>query len=433
MLSMLTFILIIGALILFALFAARPEIGLYLVAFCLPIIGLDFYLKSLDIPLADLLALILLLAFVTRYCFQIIFKSKERITIKWPLALPFFIFLLISFISSLFSSQLSLSLWYIVRWPLFLYFAYIFCPYNIIKDTKVLKKTIIAMVLGSFLVLIFGFLSFYGQDWHNSLFRLNSISLFGVYLFGENHNLIAEYLNVGVFLILVLKFFRKRPREKRFLDLLFVIMALGLILTFSRAGWITFFLQLAIYIWYYLRARNHSPLKIIAIFFGILIITSPLILKMEQFQKSNTSSTENRLLLSEITVQAFYDKPYLGYGDGQFINIVADSIRFKAKYGDPLDSHGMFQKVLVENGAFGLAAWLFILIYLLRLAYNSIKLYQDRNPWLLPLILAAGGGLFFQIFNTSYYKGKVWLPITLGLCAISLLEKYYAKRSVKSE
>jgi O-antigen ligase len=210
-------------------------------------------------------------------------------------------------------------------------------------------------------------------------------------------------------------------------------MSFGLILTFSRAGWITFFLQLVIYVWYYLRARDHSPIKIILIFLGILLITSPLIYKMSELQKNNVSSTENRWLLTEISVQAFNDKPYLGYGSGQFINLVANNIRFTAKYGDPLDSHGMFQKVLAENGIFGLAAWIFILLYLIKIAWRALKLYQDRNPWLLPLFLAAGGGLFFQIFNTSYYKGKVWLPITLGLCAVSLLEKYYAKKSVKSE
>jgi hypothetical protein len=429
---MLTLFLVILTIFLLTFFSFWPEIGLYLVAFCLPVIGLDFYFKGLNFPLVDLLALLLLTAFVTRYFFQLIFETKDKTTLKWPLAFPFLIFLGISFISSLFSSQVGYSIYYLARWPLFLYFAYIFLPYNIIKDTKILKKTIIAMVLGSFLVLISGFMSLYGQDWRDSFFRLKSISLFGVYLFGENQNLIAEYLNVGIFLVLVLKFFQKKLRTKRFLDLFFIVMALGLILTFSKSGWITLSLQLIIYLWYYLRSKNYKPIKIIFTFLGILIIMSPLIFKMEQLQNKNTSSTENRWLLTEIAIQAFYDKPYLGYGDGQFINLVDNNIRFKAKYGAPLDSHGMFQKVLAENGVFGLAAWIFILIYLFKVFYNSLKIYQKRNPWLLPLYLSAGGALFFQIFNTSYYKGKVWLPITLCLVSISLLEKYYAKRSEQS-
>lgn len=426
---MLTFFLIIAFVSLLAIFSAWPEIGLYLVAFCLPVIGLNFYLKGLNFPLVDLLSLILFASFIIRSFFQILFKGQEKIILKWPLFFPFFLFLAIGLISSLFSSQIIYSVYYLLRWPIFLYFAYIFLPYNIIKDTKILKRTIIAMVFGSFIVLLSGFLSLYGQDWRDSFFRLKSISLFGVYLFGENQNLIAEYLNVGVFLVLVLKFFVKNARGKRFLDLVFIIMAFGLVLTFSKSGWITFFIQLVIYIWYYLRLRNHSPLKIIVIFFGILIISSPLLFKMNQLQKNNASSTENRWLLTEIAIQAFYDKPYLGYGDGQFINLVDNNLRFKAKYGEAIDSHGMFQKVLAENGLFGLAAWLFILFYFFKVAYQSLKRYQDRNPWLLPLFLSAFGALFFQVFNTSYYKGKVWLPVTLCLVAVSLLEKYYARKS----
>ena len=426
---MFTFLAIIISIILLGIFSAWPEIGLYLVAFCLPVIGLDLYFYIFNFPLVDLLSLMLLISFLIRFFTKLLFKSKTKITLKWPLFFPFFIFLFISLISSLFSNQITYSLYYLVRWPLFLYFAYIFMPFNIIKDTKILKKTIIALVFGSFIILISGFISLYGQNWHDSFFRLKSISLYGVYLFGENQNLIAEYLNVGVFLILVLKFFVKKTRGKRFLDLVFVIMALGLILTFSKSAWITFSFQLIIYVWYYLRARDHSPLKIIMIFLGILIISSPLLFKMNQLQAKNTSSTENRWLLTEIAGQAFYNKPYFGYGDGQFIKLVDSNIRFTAKYGEAIDSHGMFQKIIAENGILGLGAWLFILIYLLKVAYKSLKLYQERNPWLLPLFLAAGGGLFFQIFNTSYYKGKVWLPIALCLVAVSLLEKYYIQKS----
>jgi O-antigen ligase len=419
-------------LLLFAIFSVRPDIGLYLVAFCLPIIGLNFYLKGFNLPLVDLLALILLSAFLVKQVFQTIIKDSNKTALRWPLFFPFLIFIIIGFLSSIFSSQISYSLWNLIRWPIFLYLAYIFLPYNIIKDTKTLKKTIIAMALGSLLVLALGFASLYGQDWRDSFFRLKSISLFGIYLFGENQNLIAEYLNVGVFLVLVLKFFRKNPRGKRILDLLFIIMALGLVLTFSKSGWITLFLQLFIYIWYYLRSKNHKRINIILIFLGIVIVLSPLFLKMEALQKKNTSSTENRWLLTEIAIEAYYQKPYLGYGNGQFTNLVDDNLRFKAKYGEAIDSHGMFQKVLAENGIFGLAAWFFILSYLFKLFYQSLKLYQARNPWLLPLFIAAGGALFFQVFNTSYYKGKVWLPITLCLCAISLLEKYYARKSTNS-
>lgn len=135
--------------------------------------------------------------------------------LKLPLFFPFFLFLLISFLSAIFSEQIFYSLWYFCRWPLFLYLAYIFLPYNIIKDQKTLRKVIITATVSSLVVLVFGLLSLYGQDWRDSFFRIRSISLGGGFPFGENHNLIAEFLNVGAFFILSLRFLAKDLRIKK--------------------------------------------------------------------------------------------------------------------------------------------------------------------------------------------------------------------------
>jgi O-antigen ligase len=304
-------------------------------------------------------------------------------------------------------------------------------PYNLIQDGKTLKKTIIATASGAVLVLILGFLSLYGQDWHDSFFRIRSISLFGVYPYGENHNLIAEFLNVGVFMILAWRQLTKNLRVRKILDIAFIAMSLGIILTFSRAGWITLFLQLSIYTVFYFQTKKQTPRRLVLFIVGALILLSPLAWKMGQLQQENTSSTENRWLLTKIAIEAFQDKPYMGYGSGEFINLVDDNLRFKAKYGPAIDSHGMLQKVLAENGAFGLAAWIFIIAALLKHFWFALQKYYHRNLWLLPVIIAGLGGLFFQLFNTSYYKGKVWLPIALALVAINLIEQHALKQSAK--
>jgi hypothetical protein len=150
---------------------------------------------------------------------------------------------------------------------------------------------------------------------------------------------------------------------------------------------------------------------------------------MSSLQSKNTSSTENRVLLTEISLNAFKDRPLLGYGNGEFVNLVGENIRFRAKYGEPLDSHGMLQKLLAENGIIGLSAWLFILVYLARTAFLALKRYYPKLKWILPFCLAAGGGLFFQFFNTSYFKGRVWFPIVLFLMAIIFSDELYAKKT----
>ncbi|MFA6194380.1 MAG: O-antigen ligase family protein [Patescibacteria group bacterium] len=417
---------ILALVMVLAAFLAWPEISLYALTACLPVIGWDFYWHGFILPLADLVALLALTAFFARFIYQRFFKVAKPLKLKWPLFLPFAIFLLISVISSLLAKNPLYSLWYVARWPLFLYFAYIFLPYNLVTSGRLFRKTLMALALSSTIVLISGYLSLYGQDWQDSFFRIRSIAWFGVFPFGENHNLIAEFLNVGALIFLALREFYEDSRVRRWCDIAFALTSMGIVLTFSRAGWITLALQIIIYIIY--KTDQKKRLNTIFALFGIVLIMSPLLWKMDQLQKDNVSSTENRVLLTEISLAAFHERPFLGFGSGEFINLVGDNIRFTAKYGEPIDSHGMLQKVLAENGIFGLAAWLFILAYLLRIGYLTIRHYYRDNPWILPLGLAAAGGLFFQFFNTSYYKGKVWLPVTLFLLAARLLETKYQKR-----
>jgi len=422
-------LIILASLTFLLILIAWPTIGLYLTALSLPLIGWNFYIGNLIIPCADLIAASTLLAWLIRLLISLIFEPQQKIDLKWPLFFPFALFLIANILSVGTSSHIAEAFYYFLRWPLFLYFAYIFLPFNIIKDPKILKRAVILVAISSTLVLLSGYLSLYGQDWQNSFFRLKSLAIFGVYPLGENQNLIAEFLNVGAFFILVIKEFLKNQRAKRAADLVFVLSIVAIILTFSRAGWITLGLQLLIYAWYKTRGKGQEKLAIVIAALFCLVLLSPLFWKMNVLQDKNVSSTENRWLLTEISFQALQDKPLFGQGSGQFIRLVDNNIRFRAKYGPAVDAHGVLQKVAAENGLFGLAAWLFLLGYLVKISLASLKKYYPRLKWLLPLNLAVFGAIFFQFFNTSYFKGKVWFPIALFLLAIKFLEERYARKN----
>lgn len=410
----------------------RPTIGVYLIAACLPIIGRDISLYGFTLPISDLTALLTLAGFAVNLLWRILFKPKEHIKLIWPLFFPFLMFFLANLLSIIFSNDPTSSFYYFLRWPFFLYVAYIFAPSNIITNPKVLKRTVVIVFLSAMAVLISGYLSLYGQDWQNSFFRLKSVYFWGSYPFGENHNLIAEFLNIGAFFVLIIREFLKGKKQRRLADIIFFLTAIGIILTFSRAGWITLFLQSAVYIYY--RTKHDGKKKLAIAIFALLgaIIISPLLWKMSVLQDSNTSSTENRVLLTRISWQAFKEKPLFGYGSGEFINLVGNNTRFVAKYGAPIDSHGVLQKVAAENGILGLISWLFILVYLVKVSVLAIRKYYPKVEWVLPFALAALGGIFFQFFNTSYFKGRVWFPIALFLLAMRFSEQLYAKKNKNS-
>lgn len=154
------------------------------------------------------------------------------------------------------------------------------------------------------------------------------------------------------------------------------------------------------------------------------MLLSPLFVYMYRLQSQydiGVSSTENRLIMTDIAWTTFLDKPVFGQGDGTFINFIADNIRFVAKYGEPLDSHGVWQKILLENGLFGVFTFALLLISIFIIFGRFWKRYGDRYPWFPPLVLGSIGIVIMEFFNTSYYKGKMWLPIALALAAVNLI------------
>jgi len=426
---MIQYLVSIGLAAGVALFILNPAPGIFLLSFTAPIINWTFSFYSLEIPFSDLIAVMAIIAWLLSFLYQIVFAKQSKIDLKFPLFFAFFCFFVANFLS-LFNHPHPLNgFYYISRWLILLYAAYIFIPTNLIKKEKTLKIAIWGLALSSLLVAISGWLSLYGQDWQSSFFRIKSIAWWGIYPFGDNHNLIAEFLSVGAFLWLALKEWSKPKRAKRIYNILFVITLAAAIMTFSRAAWITIALQLCIYILW----RNRELLKkqgalVLLGIITIILLMLPIFWRMKILQDDNISSTENRVLLTEIAYQNWSEKPILGQGTGRFTELVASNIRFTAKYGAPIDSHGFLQKIAAESGILGLLSWLFLIIVIVKKAVSGLREFDKSAPWLLPLWIAAGGGLFFQIFNTSYYKGKVWLIIALALIATEFARKFYGKK-----
>jgi O-antigen ligase len=243
---------------------------------------------------------------------------------------------------------------------------------------------------------------------------------------------LAEVLIVSLALTQSLKLWSSSRLQRRWLDVLTVFQALVLIGTFSRAAWIG--LGAMILLWLVANGRKLSR-SIWVILILALLILSPLFVYMYRLQTQydiGVSSTENRLIMTDIAWDKFLDKPVFGQGDGTFINFIADDIRFIAKYGAPLDSHGVWQKLILENGLFGVFTFALLLASLFILLTRFWKKYGDRYPWFPPLVYATIGIVIMEFFNTSYYKGKMWLPIALALAAVNLLrEKERRKPSLK--
>jgi len=309
---------------------------------------------------------------------------------------------------------------YFLRIIVFVYLLYIVLPVNALNSWRDWRwpfyGTLMAGV-GSGLV---GVISLFGQDWSSSFFRVQPIAIFGQWWMGSNHNLLAELLVITNFFILAWGYWQKNERWRRCSQVLFVFFSLMTLLTFSRAAWLVIAAQL-LFMWLLL-TKPRERLSWLLVGLLLFVLSLPLWVRMSQLQEANFSSTANHILLTEIAWQGLQERPIIGWGGGQFLTLVDHNLRFRAKYGDPIDSHGVLQKVAAENGYLGLIALILVAVSLLVGWGKAWQKYGRQNLWLGFLMLGASGGLLFQLFNTSYYKGKVWLPVAISLAAIKLLK-----------
>lgn len=403
-----------------------PDWGIYLTAFSLPFINWNISISSVQFSVTEAITLLALLAWLINYLI-----SKEKKSWSWPLIIPFGAFVLVGILSAFLNPYIMPALYYQLRWVIFLYAAYIFYPTNVIRDGTVLRKTLIALLSSVLLMTIFGLASLFFQDWSNSFLRVQPIAIFGLFPYGYNHNLLAEFLVVGAFIPLALKYWFDGRRFARVAHVLSAFIAITALATFSRAAWLSLFVAGVawfIVLWRSGKLKEETSRRLVAGMVLTVLILTPLFYKMSDLQSANTSSTDSRLLLSQIAWKSFMEKPLFGHGPGNFISLVGDSVRFQAKYGEPLDSHGIWQKIIAELGFLGFISFSALLFVIFRKIYKGLLEYQVADKLLYPLAASALAVLFFQFFNTSYYKGKMWFPIILPLIAISLLaQKKYAK------
>ena len=401
------------------------NIGLFLTALSLPLLDWRFYISDLEFNISDFLILLTAIFFL-------VYRLGQRFTgqavrkWQWPLAWPMLCFLLVALFSSLFSPWRVESLKYFFRIIVFVYLLYIVLPVNALNSWRDWRWPFYGILIAGIGSGIVGLISLFGQDWSNSFFRVQPIAIFGQWWMGSNHNLLAELLVITNFFILAWGYWQKNERWRRCSQMLFVFFSLITLLTFSRAAWLVVAVQL-LFMWLLL-TKPRERLGWLLTGLLLFVLSLPLWARMSQLQEANFSSTANHVLLTEIAWQGLQGRPLIGWGSGQFLTLVDHNLRFRAKYGDPIDSHGVLQKVVAENGYLGLIALIMVAFSLLAYWWKAWQKYGRQNLWLDFLILGASGGLLFQLFNTSYYKGKVWLPVAISLAAIKLLEHGESKK-----
>ena len=189
------------------------------------------------------------------------------------------------------------------------------------------------------------------------LVNVGGITIFRAIGFFPDPHMLGFFLNLTVFW--ALGFFVKK--KKWWWGMIFLVISVGVALTFSRGAYVGFLAGFGMYAWIIFR---HRTVDVRWLFGGValvFVITVGL-LGTQNFVRdrlydtflSRDASGDARLLLWQQATQIVGEHPFFGVGFGGFPEKVEPS----ATYRDPIYAHNMYLDIATEVGILGLAVWL---------------------------------------------------------------------------
>lgn len=433
-------LLVLGALVI------KVEWGIYALAFFAFFHGWEIafsdyqftqnisFLNSLNAPLVDFIALILLPCIALAFLFRIVRKQVSWAHLKIP---TFFYacFLVVALVSALNTHTLAQgeSLKYLGRPLVFIFFAFIFLPHFFIQSEVVLKRIIKMWFWLGVGIALFGLSSLFMVQ-QSGWLRIQPYGIGSFAPLGVNHNLIAQVLIALVPTGLWLMWEKRRKTQeedstavtqRKFSEYLFGtgLMVVVLLGTLSRAAWISLFVQM-VALFFLFRDQGRVLLEKAKKFtFPLIVLGAIFLIYMGFFLSSHvvSSSNSSRVEVTKIVMFYTHRAPWIGHGPGSFIPIIQDTYVHSVEFGDALDAHGLVQKMLMEEGILGLLFFGLFLVSSLYVVYSAQK--KNKNPLLKILFVMTLGIMVFQLFDTSYFNSLLWMPLGVALTAVGVLQE----------
>ncbi|PIZ98701.1 MAG: hypothetical protein COX77_03720 [Candidatus Komeilibacteria bacterium CG_4_10_14_0_2_um_filter_37_10] len=385
---------------------------------------------ELNIPYADLIIIIVGIVWFWQQIIYLWQEKKIQISQQAKINLVCLLLLVLTGSLSLLNiwpEQLAESLKYFWRFGIFYFLLYYFLTQELLKKANKLWAAVWCMSAVGLFLSIMGVLSLLWPEIRHVIPMATPLSWWGLFPFGASHNLLAESLLAIFPLTWLLAYKYQEESFSRWLYLTVALMIGIILLTFSRAGWLTLALELLILgIGYYQRKIRSVILQ----YWWILIIALiPLFIYLLTFGQTDfvLSSNAARLSMTEKAWSMFLDHPLVGTGIGTWQAIASRDPYFIMEFGQPVEQHGYILKILPEQGIIGLLVWCGILLYIIGTILIIYRSLNSKNPWrvvaLVALVIAVGQ-IFFQLFDTGYYSIKMWLPIGIAMALASQAKKY---------
>ncbi len=316
--------------------------------------------------------------------------------------------------------------------PLLLTIAYLF-PFYFDKknDYELLFKGIIYSLA---FVSVYGILQYFlGLATLTPGFRISSVF--------HDPNIFSRYILIGSFFVISHLLFSKKHIISKTSLIIILIISLGcLFLTFSRSGYATFFIVLIIFLFFH----QNKKLKYIIIPPIILISIAAFIFLYSQRVFVGDSIIEessfNRIQLifagldmisnNWFTGIGYTNFPFI-YSENYVVGVFQMSLYQYEMLGGAVSIHNWFVEVWAELGIFGLIAFLWFFIVLLKKIKRAVVKTSDEKvksllvgSYMMILIFLLHG-FFYHTFISQFF---FWIMLGVVFVLTSLVENEIAEK-----
>ncbi len=237
----------------------------------------------------------------------------------------------------------------------------------------------------------------------------------------------------------------------------FVLLIVAVILSYSRAAWISIIATFMVYIAVILKIKFKwifSTLAILTIlFFSFQQKVLEVLERNEQesstdlvehvqsiYNISSSASNLERINRWQAAIRMFNERPFLGWGPGTYQFVYAPFQRSKEKTiistnaGELGNSHNEYLGPLSEQGILGMVAMLLIVIFSVYTALKVYKYASDKEVRLMALITLLALVTYFThgMLNNFLDTDKASVPVWGFLAVIVALDLYHTKKKQES-
>lgn len=341
-------------------------------------------------------------------------------SVSFPgLEIRHFLFITIIFASLIYSPERGQGIFFAIRYLVLLFMS--FFIFNIIKSKQELKVLVFIVIGISAMVAIHAIIQFYLNPEIAAFNYLNEgKKLIRIRGTESDPNIFASSFFMPVFLILAYAGDNKSYLIKTVLYGLLGVMAIAVILTYSRSTWVALFFGISFII---LRQRKFhfiyfSVLAVIVALFisetARNIVFSSLIRIQDIFSGSEDDSSNVRLMLLSGAISMFIDSYGLGVGFQAFSTRFLEYFTIQQTIG-VYEPHNEFYTVLAELGIIGFVIFCYIIFGYGKIGYEAVKARINSIHFIsLGLFTAFIGYLiFYQFYGGMLYNSLFF--INLGL------------------